>query len=535
MGKEKRWTGTVRKLAFLLFCILPVVGLAAGLPRQTYTAGELLWSWDKGGRLLTWHNGYLYMIGLDKSYVYDLSDPRNPVIVTTGKGNNTHRWVKFGNAFWGDLGLADAMGTGYNFLDLSALPDLKPYTGDANIEVKGKSHYLLYWTYPHRYKWNGLVDVRTGEVVGSIAPSSLKTVDKAGHEFRIGNLWFYTSGDEKGGMAVVDVGNPANPKILDELKGDIGQYTNTVQIWRHYVILMLGKNTNQGGNSTIAIDFSDPENLNVAWGFPNTLSVGRYANFQDEFGFFGFSPGVKFNMETQEVVQTFKGVHFMSDFQWVPLGNLVIQSASENCTFPCMSSTHIFAHQDAPDTRPPSVGYHLPGDGALRQPLGTVVGLVINETLLDTTLTDKTIIIRPVGGQPIATDIVSYSFDVINIAPRENLLPNTTYEVELVEGGIKDVSGNGIKGKKFYFSTGTTLDPPQKNLHQNSWRNKTSALDPARSREIIPKPYRPSFRSIKSIYHRLPRSSPSFLSCLPQRKLFVVNKGMARRTLSHFY
>lgn len=449
----------------LLLPILIAIAPAAfpgGLPTQTYKAGELLSTWKDGGRLSTYHNGLFYMIGLHKSFVWDISNPKLPVLKKEGAGINGHRWAKFGNAFWKEYELSDAIPTGYNFLDLSALPELAPYKGSAKIPLQGDQPTLnSIWTYPHREGGTGLIDVRTGASVGTIRPSGLKTVN-AGNTLRIGNLWFFCPGDNQTGVAVIDVGNPANPKILSELKGDYRQYTTAYQVWRHFLILIIGDDTNVGGTSLLAIDFKDPANLKVAWSYPTSLIKGmRYMMFKDEFGFGGRGDeGLKINLETGQVVQRYKVTnYFASDFQWIPLGHLLVQTASEDCEG-CGSQTHIFALQDSLDKRPPKVDYHLPVDGALKQPLGTVVGLIIAETLLDTSISDKTILIRPVGGQPVPADVVSFSYNVVNVAPRSPLLPNTSYEVEVVDGGIKDAAGNGIQGYKYYFSTGTTLTRP---------------------------------------------------------------------------
>ena len=48
--------------------------------------------------------------------------------------------------------------------------------------------------------------------------------------------------------------------------------------------------------------------------------------------------------------------------------------------------------------------------------------------------------------------------DVLTFTPDQDLQDNTTYEVWLPAGGIKDVAGNGIDGFRFVLSTGATID-----------------------------------------------------------------------------
>ncbi|MEO1083387.1 MAG: PKD domain-containing protein [Acidobacteriota bacterium] len=47
--------------------------------------------------------------------------------------------------------------------------------------------------------------------------------------------------------------------------------------------------------------------------------------------------------------------------------------------------------------------------------------------------------------------------DILTFTPDAPLAANTTYEVIVPEGGIKDVAGNGIEGYQFTFSTGSSV------------------------------------------------------------------------------
>ncbi|MDQ3002155.1 MAG: Ig-like domain-containing protein, partial [Fibrobacterota bacterium] len=141
---------------------------------------------------------------------------------------------------------------------------------------------------------------------------------------------------------------------------------------------------------------------------------------------------------------------------------------------------------------------------------------VIAETLLDTSISDKTILLRPVGGQPVPVDVVSYSYNVVNVAPQSPLLPNTSYEVEVVEGGIKDAAGNAIQGYKYYFSTGTTLTRPQgsgildggksKAANPLTFRGDASGLD---FKVDLPGPYRVAISDLTGRAYAAFSSHPS--------------------------
>lgn len=64
---------------------------------------------------------------------------------------------------------------------------------------------------------------------------------------------------------------------------------------------------------------------------------------------------------------------------------------------------------------------------------------------------------RPLGGEPIAGRIVFSFDDVLTFTPDAPLAADTTYEVVLPEGGIRDAAGNGVVGYSFSFSTGAAV------------------------------------------------------------------------------
>ena len=87
----------------------------------------------------------------------------------------------------------------------------------------------------------------------------------------------------------------------------------------------------------------------------------------------------------------------------------------------------------------------------------STVGLVINETLDGTTVNPQTIQVRPLGGDPLPATVIHTSYNVVNIVPDAPLAADTTYEVRLVQDGVRDVAGNGIAAYGFLFSTGATV------------------------------------------------------------------------------
>jgi hypothetical protein len=72
-------------------------------------------------------------------------------------------------------------------------------------------------------------------------------------------------------------------------------------------------------------------------------------------------------------------------------------------------------------------------------------------------LDTSSLIVRPVGGEPISGNF-SNQLQIISFTPDKPLSPNTTYEVVLPSGGIKDYVGNGIQSTfRSVFSTGSSI------------------------------------------------------------------------------
>lgn len=447
----------VTTVAALVLAAGPLAGQGPGLPTQTWPAGTYLGAMDKGGRVTTFHRGWLYLGAQDDTSVWDISDPTDPQMEQfSAIGVNGHSWYKIGDLFWRQYWIPEHLDADPPQFQSLANPLVRvPWTQPMHFPIgTWRWHFLS--TYPLSIG-NDVVDVRTGQ---QLSDRNLSAEDgiNAGLSFRIGNLLFFTPGDEQTGVSVFDVGDPANPVLLDVLSGNFRQYTTAWQVWRNYVVLMSGDETNgpdQNAN-LVAIDFSDPTDLQVGFTLPYATLPGRYVHFQDEFGFAGrFNVGRKVNLETGQIAQSFQpppgGV--FEDFQWIPLGHLLMMSQAQVGS----SHSYLYAHRPDLDDDRPYVGYHLPVDGAVDQPVGTVIGLVINEELDDTTIHDGTIEVRPLGGASIEGTVVSTQYDVVNFTPEPALLPNTTYEVRVRGDGIRDLAGNRIQYTTFRFSTGPSL------------------------------------------------------------------------------
>jgi DNA-binding beta-propeller fold protein YncE len=463
--------------ALLLFLLAGTAAAQTGLPSQTWPAGTHLSTWNAGGRITTFHRGRLYLGGVEGqgTWIYDIANPLAPQqLQFDANAVNGHTWQKVGDLFYRQYWNPEG---GYNadvpegvsqFVSLADPLARTRWTAPIhNFPVQTRVWGGGFMdTYPYWF-YSDVVDARIGwwPLVSGTDVDAMSGVN-ARNKFRLGNLLFFTPGDGQQGVAVFDISNPATPVLLDTLTTGIRQYTTAWQVYKHYLVLMIGEDTNgpNGNANTLIIDFSDPSDLRIDQTLSYAQLPGRYVHFKDRYAFAGRGEyGVKFDMETRTPVREFRHPSpsvWFGDFQWIPLGHLLLVSTSETN----MSQSHLFAHQDGLDTTPPTVAYHLPRPNAVNQSLTTSVGLVIHERLDATTVNDQTIQLRPLGGAALPGVVMHTSYDVVHFHPAQPLLANTTYELSLVGGGVRDVAGNAVAPFSFRFATGATLQgggPPQ--------------------------------------------------------------------------
>jgi DNA-binding beta-propeller fold protein YncE len=320
-----------------------------------------------------------------------------------------------------------------------------------------------YWSYN---AIGGDVQIRRGEpsdpggLLGTFDHLGLTGV--IGHPFLLGNTLYYVSDQSRTGIAAYDISNPASPVLLDVLNhGGPGGYWP--ELWAGDGRLLAVMPYNNNGNGVRIADLTDPGDLRFLADVPLPGDSAMYAQFQDEFGFIGQH---KVDMRTFQSVQQFEPPNGttldVSQFA-LPLGNLLVTGGIGEG-----QGMAIWAHQDAPDLRGPSVAYHVPRAGQANYPLGAPISVMIHETLDMVTLANGTSFrVRAIsggvpGGTPLA-GALTFSFDdILTFTPAAPLAANTSYEVRLEN--IRDAAGNAMEPYAFTFSTGASVGgnhPPE--------------------------------------------------------------------------
>jgi cytochrome c peroxidase len=448
-----------------------------GFPNVAQTAGAVLSGLNapQQGRtaIIAYHNGVLFTVpevpasqpGADfQVRTWDISDPRRPVELArwgvTPMPINAHGYFHSGDYLilgsnWPPASPWSFRATAPRTVQRTTFPDLTCagvrgclfgpwYISDTYWsygEISGDAELYLDWELMARWDHLGLTGV-------------------IGHPFIIGDLLIYASDQSRTGVATYDIGDPTNPVLLDVLTtGGPGGYWP--ELWGGNGALYVVFPYQTEGNGFRVVDVTDPTDLRFVTDRPLPGDESMYIQFQDEFAFMGSH---KVDMRTFESVLFLDGANTARPNQpgtvgintsqhLLPLGNLLVTGGiGPN------EGMAIWAHQSAPDTRGPSVGYHIPQAGRTNYPLGAPITLLIHETLeTPTIINGQTFIVRPIGGAAIAGRLTFAFDDVLTFVPDQPLSPNRTYEVVLPGGGIKDAAGNGIAGYSFTFSTGSSL------------------------------------------------------------------------------
>lgn len=457
-----------------------------GFPHQhTCSPGQLLYRQVGLERVtnIIYHNGRLYSnnVGGSDRREWLFTNPAQPgslsIVNTsnlpfmTAQGNHAH--TKSGDYAGGALGMFfRRVSPGVNNNNEEMPPQDRFYA--TQTSPPGGSLHNIYYPWATPFNWMqygpnaGSARLwRANQLLAQWQPLADHGV--AGTSILIGNLLFIVSDASMLGVAVYDIGpvfaTPAQPPaLLDKFTGAVGAYIGVP--WENYLVLAGGVDQDK----IFVIDYSDPTDLrlvttiNVA-GTPalNAGSNVPYVQTQDEFV---FARRHKINMETfalslelDEVgnnrpAGSVGGQLDVSQYK-LPLGNLLVTGGYSSAG---RDGVGVWCHQAAPDTRAPYVGYHVPRPGQVQYPRGAPISLVIAETLESYTIINGvTVIVRPLGGAPIDAWTSVAHDGVLTITPKQYLAANTTYEVVVVPGGIKDAAGNGIEGYSFTFSTGGSV------------------------------------------------------------------------------
>jgi len=441
----------------LLFSCVSLHAAGPGINQvnfQSSEIGEVFFTFpiNNTGEIVTladFQHGELFILGKGKDSWWNLLNPRSPVlsgeiVMGSDKPHNI--------GFWGDLA---------TWKNNSALSRILDYNQRTQVGVKRLPISSMWDTLQAPYIFTGGHGYTSQASLLHVSdvsdPSDIKiiaTIDagallgfKIGPTHAVGNL-LICSGAQTAGVAVFDISDPTNPILLSSVIAGGSAYTSLIYGNRLY-------NCETHNGIVRVYDFSDPNNISEV----GVLDIGglpRYIIFKDGEGHVtaANSNYYIFDSDTLAIQHTYEGAGLNKEFV-VPIGNMALV-AGGNTT----NGARLIAIEETPDRRGPDVVYANPVANATDLALTTRIGMSMSDQIDVRFLSKANFIVRPIGGLALDGDY-STQMGVINFSPAVPLEADTTYEVILVNGGVKDIVGNGIEATYSYtFSTREALHPP---------------------------------------------------------------------------
>lgn len=401
------------------------------------------------------YNGYLVLAGNAIHEVWDISNPYNPVWKQTLMsphrfGEAESHQVSYSRNASGTCYMVTISGRGIDIWNMTVTenPTLVSSLELPNInygDVAG-GVWGVYWHGDYIYAGATVYGLYVIDASNPAAPQHVKTLSQsglggvsAGPLFAVGNLLVITTPKDTAGIATVDISNPTDPKLLDSVTGGANSY-----IGGFY-----------GGNAHLITPLrtydvtTDPRNINLLASV--AVPASEYMSFADNYLFLGGLRGgtegiYKYsitNPASPNLIGRYVGRNSAWDDQFsCPMGNLLAVADDQLVNNQYVGAV-LVVHDLNPDTKAPTVLKVFPTNGANSQPLTTRMTLSMSEWPEFATVNSTSFFVRPVGGQPIAGKW-SCTYTLLNFAPDEPLLPNTTYEIVLPAGGVRDLVGNAV-------------------------------------------------------------------------------------------
>lgn len=453
-------------------------GLGPGLPNQAYAESQLfeplsiLRSKDSSGEkrghsFATMHKGYLVTVWANDKGVagggfdfWDISDPTHPVKVVSRDDEEireAHAWG-FTSGADGEYVVLQST-TGIQLWDWSS-PLNPAKLSSLSLPGVEASDYAAgaWWTFSQGHyvyvggSGNGLyiVDVTNPALPALVRqmPTSETGGFKLGSVFAVGNLLVASSMDGFG-YATFDVSEPTSPRLL----------RSTTALNDIYSSLFNGNRIfGAGQNGRLYILSVDPITGAIAELSRSQVAGGRggYVTLQSGFAFLGASnrcSKIDYRDETSPILagSSTTGLDRRDEDACSVLGNLAFSGDDHGV------GSSLFAHDASPDTTGPAVTMVNPLAGSVERALTTRVGVTFSEEIDAASLDSESFVVRAAGG-PALSGRYSAQTGIVSFSPDSPLAPNTTYEVVVPAGGVRDIAGNAVADTfTASFATGSEL------------------------------------------------------------------------------
>lgn len=481
--------------AWLALFLAPAAALAGpGLGNLSYGAGEVFTVVGHVGNengaprahgTASIHKGYLATIfsrdsgeGQGGFAFHDLSNPRSPVLVFAKDDSETFP-IREGHGY----GASRVNGRDYvvlqategvqfwDWTDVSA-PVLVNYLKLPGVAASdyGTGAWWAFWAGSYVYvggSGNGLFvldahDPATASLVDRVdqpnpIPTSFVGSFKTGPVSVCGEL-LVIAGMNESGITTMDVSDPVNPRLISSTNDRV--FAPLVYSGVFNGGFLYGAGVDQ---ILTVHDLRDPRHIVYSGKSAKLVEKGGYVSTQGGFAFLGASQAV-YKVDVHDpttptvVGQGTSAVPGRDEDFATVIGNLIFDSDDHG------NGTAILPHQAAPDTTPPHVNFASPAAATVGRRLTTRIGLSFDDEIDFDSVDATTFIVRKPGGATLPGQY-SYHMALLNFQPAAPLEADTTYEVVLPAGGIKDAVGNPLAETYVsIFSTGPGLDNPLCNV-----------------------------------------------------------------------
>jgi Bacterial Ig-like domain len=475
-------------LAALLAGATPGVVFAAGLGNLTYTAAELekpvsLFGGTGTGKfpvgptgsntVLMLRNVLIVMGSFDSGvppgalHVFDVTNPRAPKLLKSLAG--TPETAKLRELHAMPLAVIDGKDilalpttSGVQFFDFTDPMNPTPAgtltLAGANGGDYDNADWMLSWAWPYLYvggTGNGAFIIDATDPAKATLLRRVTTGEmgnfRVGPTYAAGNYMVVANMDQSPThISVVDVGVPTAPFLLT---------TGTVAINLYSLVVIGDRIYGPGTNGDYGFIKWSPTGISSIAQPKSGSDRGGYCTFQSGFAICGQSSEgyKKWDVRNEAaIVQVGHGTDpagVGGDFDFATiLGNLVYLGNDHG------SGAALIPHQMAPDTTAPQIVKAYPNDGDVKQPLSTRVTVFFSEDIDIGTMTSANLIVRKVGGAALDGVYSRSSFNAVSFGAKAPLEANTTYEIAIPAGGLKDLVGNAVTTATVSrFSTGPTI------------------------------------------------------------------------------
>ncbi|NQZ56808.1 MAG: Ig-like domain-containing protein [Lentisphaeraceae bacterium] len=470
----------MKKLLLLLSFVTATLSAQAegpGLKQQTYKQGELfkiMSSFDstkhhvRGHAAMIMFKGYLAMVEAmdsgkgDAAFVfYDISDPKTPKRVASYADENTKELFEGHNYAFTVIDDRDIVfliaKRGLQIWDWTDIHQPKIISKLDMPLLSGGAYDRTAWWVAAQYPKLYLGGTNTGLYIIDAKDLQKPKVDKrisinklggfkVGSVFACGNLLVANTFDNRG-ISLFDISNPLEPQLQSTIKEPFG-----------YTTLYNGRYVYGIGETPKIWDISNAQKplLVSKYKGPKMGSKGGYAIFQDGFLHQGVSStyvkiDVRDPVNPKVVGKQSKSIRKKDWDGAHVVGNLTVIACDHG------TGSHIVAHQCEIDKKGPGVNFASPANGSKNVATTSRIGFSFTDEIDHRSINKKSFMVREVGGKSIAVTWPCNN-SLLNFTPVDGLKNNTTYEVILAKGGIKDQVENGIeKAYRLVFSTGSQV------------------------------------------------------------------------------